>query len=208
VLTEAARMPMTSAADILRFWFGDKVADAANDPACAARWWSKQDAVDREIAERFGDVAALAADGSLEGWGATAEGRLALIVLTDQFPRNMHRGTPAAFAQDHLARRWSLEGIALGQFATLWPIQRVFAYLPLEHAEDLALQDRSVALFEALVVGSCPVERKPFEGFADYARRHRDVIQRFGRFPHRNAILGRDSRAEEVAFLRTPGSSF
>ena len=136
-------------------------------------------------------------------------GRLALILLLDQLPRNIHRASPAAFAQDAKARDLCLRGLSLGADKALSPLARVFFYLPLEHAESREQQARSVALFEALAAEQADgPARETFEGFADFARRHQVIIQRFGRFPHRNAILGRTSTPEEAEFLQQPGSGF
>jgi uncharacterized protein (DUF924 family) len=149
-----------------------------------------------------------AAAGKLDDWAQHARGRLALILLFDQFPRNMYRDTPRAFACDPLARRLALDGIAAGADRSLRAIERVFFYLPLEHSESVELQERSVTLFTALAAGVPGADRKTFAGYLDFAVRHRDVIHRFGRFPHRNHILDRDSTPEETAFLKQPGSSF
>lgn len=195
-------------ASILHFWFGDEPRRAATNPECARLWWSKQPAVDAAMRDRFGPWVERAGAGALDDWAATPEGRLALILLTDQFPRNIHRGTPASFALDPRARAWCQEGLATGAFDTLVPIQRLFAYLPLEHSESLYDQDRCVALMQGLRAEARASERAAYDGFVDYAERHREVIRRFGRFPHRNAVLGRESTAEEQAFLQTPGSSF
>ena len=136
-------------------------------------------------------------------------GRLALILLLDQLPRNIHRASPAAFAQDAKARDLCLRGLSLGADKALSPLARVFFYLPLEHAESREQQARSVALFEALAAEQAGgPARETFEGFADFARRHQVIVQRFGRFPHRNAILGRTSTPEEAEFLQQPGSGF
>lgn len=194
--------------EILRFWFGDDPARALDDPALQRLWWAKQPAVDAAMRERFGAQVQAAGEGALDGWAATAEGRLALILLTDQFPRNIFRGTPAAFALDPLARRWALQGIEQGVFDGLPPVQQVFAWLPLEHAEDAALQARCVQGMRTLRERAPAAQRAAFDSFVDFAERHEAVIRRFGRFPHRNAVLGRDSTDEERAFLATPGSSF
>jgi uncharacterized protein (DUF924 family) len=201
-------MQAETPASILAFWFGDEPARAATNPDCARLWWSRQPAVDEAMRLRFGGLVQQAGSGALNAWAATPEGRLALILLADQFTRNIHRGTPAAFALDPLARGWALEGIDNGAFAALLPIQRLFTLMPLEHAESLPLQDRCVGLMTALRDSVGEAERQSFDGFVDYAERHREVIRRFGRFPHRNAILGRASTPEETAFLQTPGSSF
>ena len=121
---------------------------------------------------------------------------------------HVHRGTPGAFARDPAAQRLALDGIDAGVDRALIPAQRCFFYLPLEHAEDAKLQALSVQCFEALARDVAPAHRGEYDGFADYARRHRDVIARFGRFPHRNKILGRESTAEETEFLKQPGSAF
>lgn len=193
---------------MLGFWFGDRTDDAETAKAQARLWWSKDPAVDAEIRARFAALVQAAAFGRHDDWTATPQGRLALIVLLDQFPRNMHRGSARAFAYDGLARRLALEGIAAGADQQLRPIERVFCYLPLEHSEDLAHQDRCVALYQALAAGVAPELRGTFTGYVDFAERHRAIIRRFGRFPHRNAALGRVSAAEEVEFLKQPGSSF
>jgi uncharacterized protein (DUF924 family) len=138
----------------------------------------------------------------------TSRGRLALILLLDQLPRSIHRGTPEAFAQDAAARQVADSGLAAGADRLLRPIERLFFYLPFEHSEDLADQHRSVRLFRELGESVLESQRDVFSGFLDYAVRHREVIERFGRFPHRNRILGRESTPEELAFLEEPGSSF
>lgn len=188
------------------FWFGTQADDAQVARERSSLWWAKNSAADDEIRQRFAASTEMAARGELDGWAASPRGRLALILLTDQFPRNVYRGTPQSFAYDHFALAWSKRGIALGADAALRPIERVFFYLPLEHSESPADQEQAVALFEQLAAGAA--DRATFDGFLDFARRHRDVIARFGRFPHRNAILGRTSSAEELAFLQQKGSSF
>jgi uncharacterized protein (DUF924 family) len=195
-------------ASILRFWFGDDPGRSASDPAGARLWWSKQPEVDAAMRERFGPWVEKAGAGALDAWAAQPEGRLALILLADQFTRNIHRGTPAAFSLDPQAQAWCEQGWAEHAFDTLAPAQRLFACMPLEHAESLPHQDRAVALIRALRDSLPPAEQPGFDGFVDFAERHREVIRRFGRFPHRNAVLGRPSTPDELAFLRTPGSAF
>jgi uncharacterized protein (DUF924 family) len=182
--------------EVLEFWFGSAPLQARPE------WFRKDAAFDETIRQRFGALVDRALAGPL-GWSATPEDRLAEIVVLDQFPRNLFRGEARAFAGDARALRLALDLIDSGDHLQLAPLQRWFAYLPLEHAEDLALQDRCVALFEALAR-----DATGFDSALDYARRHRDVIARFGRFPHRNAALGRVSTAEEVAYLGQPGSGF
>lgn len=202
-------MTIESPASIHAFWFGE---DSDDDALIAKRqhalWWSKNAAVDDSMRDRFAASVDLAAGGSLESWAETPRGRLALILLTDQFPRNIFRGTPRAFAHDHLARRWCVEGLHGDALPRLRPIERVFFLLPLEHSENLADQDECVRQFTVLTANVPQAHQNVFSGFLDFAKRHRDIIARFGRFPHRNAILGRESSDEEHAFLAEPGSSF
>lgn len=195
-------------ATVLEFWFGNAGDDTATAQAQQKLWWSKNAEVDADIRNRFAALVETAASGKLDDWAQDARSRLALILLFDQFPRNMYRDTPRAFSYDPLARELALAGIAGGADRKLRAIERVFFYLPLEHAESPELQERCVALFTALAAGVPEADRKTFKGYADYAVRHRDVIHRFGRFPHRNHILGRASTPEEIAFLKQPGSSF
>lgn len=198
----------TTPAAVLEFWFGNTSDDTATAETQKKLWWSKNATVDADIRNRFGKLVESAATGALDHWARDAHGRLALILLFDQFPRNMYRDTPRAFAYDPLACKLALAGIANGSDRALRAIERVFFYLPLEHSESAELQERSVALFTALAAGVPEADRKTFAGYVDYAVRHRDVIHRFGRFPHRNHILGRVSTPEETEFLKQPGSSF
>lgn len=185
---------------VLDFWFG---SDDAVDP----RWFKGGEAFDREIDRRFGATIDAALAGELDDWAASADGALALVLVLDQFTRNVYRGTPRAFAGDARALALARRLVDSGEHRRLPPLQRWFAYMPLEHAEDLTLQQQCVGLFEALAAEPGP-QREALAGALDYARRHHDVIARFGRFPHRNAILGRASTDEEAAFLLQPGSSF
>jgi uncharacterized protein (DUF924 family) len=172
-------------------------------------WWGKSDATDALIRDRFGPLLAAADAGSLDNWTESADGRLALILVTDQFTRTIGRGTPAAFALDAQARTLCRAGIEQGHDQALLPIQRVFFYLPLEHSEHLDHQRWCVDLMKALVrEAEEPADRTTFEGYVDFAEAHLRIIERFARFPHRNAILGRDSTREEIEFLQQPGSSF
>ncbi len=205
---DAGRRSPITAAQVLDFWFGTKEDDAEIANAQASLWWSKNPKVDAEVRARFETAVAAAASERLVGWDQAPPGELARIILLDQFPRNIYRDTPQAFAYDSLALARAQEGLARGSDRHLRPVQRVFFYLPLEHAEDLAHQERSVALFERLIKTVRKDQRETFAGFLDYAVRHREIIERFGRFPHRNAVLGRESTPEEQAFLAQPGSSF
>lgn len=197
--------------EVLSFWFdGADAADAS--PATLARavqrWFQPDPAFDAAIAQRFGPVVEAALAGALDGWRQQPASWLALLIVLDQFPRNIRRGSADAFAGDARAQRIALAGLDAGFDRALAPLQRVFAYLPLEHAEDAALQARSVALFDALRGEVDAALRPTFDVFHDYAEQHREVIDRFGRFPHRNAALGRVSTPDERAYLATPGAGF
>ncbi len=196
---------------VLTFWFGLGDREAEADTIAHRQsplWWQKNAETDAVIRQRFERWTEAAANGELAGWESTPHGELALVILTDQFPRNMFRGTPQAFAFDGHARRWCRQALARGADQSLAPLERVFLYLPLEHSEDLDDQRYAVRLFAALTQQVPPQQRSAFAGFEDFARQHHDVIARFGRYPHRNATLGRASTPEETAFLAQPGSSF
>jgi uncharacterized protein (DUF924 family) len=194
--------------ELLQFWFGVDPNDAAVAAVKAELWWGHGQETDELLQARFGAAASAAAADVLDHWTGSPRGRLALILLLDQLPRAIHRATPEAFAQDSKAIKVAEQGLESGADRLLRPIERLFFYLPFEHSEDLADQDRSVELFRDLAASVPENHRQTFAGFVDYAVKHREVITRFGRFPHRNLILGRESTAEEKAFLEQPGSSF
>jgi uncharacterized protein (DUF924 family) len=196
---------MANAEDVLGFWFGEP-PDPHRNPASARyrqAWFDKDDAFDTQIRERFLALHEEAAAGHLRAWADESRSAVALLLLLDQFPRNLFRGTPRAFATDELARATARHALARGLDVTLPLVWRWFIYLPFEHSESLADQRLSVSLFEGLVAHD-PSQK---EGLL-YARKHLEVIERFGRFPHRNALLGRESTPEEAEFLKQPGSSF
>ena len=193
---------------VLEYWFGP--AGSAVEVAGRQRklWFGKSPANDEALKQQFTATLAAAAAGQLDHWAHTPRGRLALVIVLDQFPHHVHRDQPQAFATDPQALALSLSALEAGEDRQLTPIERVFLYLPLEHAESDALQDQSVARYETLAHAASTEERALFDNFLDYARQHRDVVARFGRFPHRNAILGRPSTADETEFLKQPGSRF
>ena len=189
--------PLSPAARaILDYWFG--APDAPDYGQFRAFWFEKSPEVDAEMAARFAEASAEAAAGGLDGWAATPRGALALVVLLDQVPRNIFRDTPAAFATDARALDVAKTAIRDGLDTALNPVERLFLYMPFQHAEDLVEQERSLALYDRLGLDSA----------TEYAARHHEIIARFGRFPHRNAILGRDTTPEEAEFLTEPNSSF
>jgi len=193
---------------VLDFWFGD-LAEPAAVSAAWNRWFRGGAAADRDIGERFAGLTEAARRGELAAWAATARGRLALVIVLDQFGRNLHRGTAAAFAADADALALTLEGIETGLDRALAPLERVFLYMPLQHAESRTVQARSVATFAALAESDAPAHVcELLRSSADYARQHRDIIERFGRFPHRNTVLGRPSTAAELEYLDAGAPTF
>jgi uncharacterized protein (DUF924 family) len=199
---------LTTSETVLDFWFGSTPDDAVVAKERADLWWSKHKATDDEIRRRYEIYLILAVSERLNDWLSTPSGRLALIILTDQFPRNIYRDTAEAFAYDQKALTWCIDGLEQKIDRELRPIERVFFYLPLEHAEYIEHQDLSVKCFSELVSSAPADQRGIFEEYLSYAIRHREIIERFGRFPHRNKVLGRESTPEELAFLSEPGSSF
>jgi uncharacterized protein (DUF924 family) len=188
---------VTTPLDVLTFWFSE------GPDAFREAWFKRSDAFDTEIRDRFGVLAAAARTDALASWRESAAGVLALAILLDQFPRNIHRGSAEAFAGDAMMRGIAREAVlGRGIDTGLTPTQRIFLYLPFEHSEVMADQDLSVALFEGL---RDDARMGAPGGTIDYAWRHRAVIQRFGRFPHRNAALGRESTAEERVWLEAGG---
>ncbi|ABP78031.1 conserved hypothetical protein [Stutzerimonas stutzeri A1501] len=194
--------------DLLHWWFGQGTSATEIAAEKQRLWFGYRPQQDAEARERFGTLVEQALNGDLQDWAELPEGWLALVLLLDQLPRMIHRDTPRAFAGDERAQQLVRDGLAHGGDMLLSPIQRVFIYLVLEHAENLAVQDLAVAHFTALRDIAAEHEQALFRDFLDYAERHREVISRFGRFPHRNAILGRDSSDAEQSFLQQPGSSF
>ena len=192
--------PLTRA--VLDFWF--LPPDHLGHGAYRAEWFRKDEAFDATIRERFGAAIEAALYGRAPVEKPDAD-LLATILLLDQFTRNIFRGTPRAFAGDAQALQIAESLVATGRDKNLTPFQRWFAYLSFEHGESMLDQERSVALFSAL---AREMKHETFDNACNYALRHRQVIERFGRFPHRNAILGRESTAAEIEFLKQPGSSF
>ncbi len=195
-------------AAVLVTWFGAHPLDAAAMQRVQAQWFQKDEAFDAMLRQRFGATVEAARTGRLDAWAENAEGRLALLIVLDQFSRNVFRGRPESFAADAQALALALEGIERGHDQAVPPMARIVCYLPLEHAEDAAMQARSVALFAALRDAADAQPKAFFDGTLEYARKHQDVIARFGRFAHRNAVLGRASTPEELAYLAQPGAGF
>jgi uncharacterized protein (DUF924 family) len=193
---------------LLDWWFGS--TDAPNEVTAekGRLWFGKRDSQDLEARERFGDQVEQALAGGLTEWAQRPEGWLALVLLLDQLPRMIFRETAKAFSGDLRAQALVEQGIAVDFDLQLRPIQRVFIYLVFEHCENLAVQNEAVSRFLELVEQQPEADRAVFADNLDYAERHQKIIARFGRFPHRNAVLGRESTAEELEFLKGPGSRF
>ncbi len=196
------------ALEVLSFWFGmvDELGQSPDDRA--ARWWKKDPEFDAALRDRFGELHESITEGELEGWLDSARERLAYIIVLDQFSRNMFRDTGDMFAQDHQAVAAALGGIKRGMDRALPTDLRAFYYLPLMHSEELEHQDLCVELFAALARELPEEGRARITSNLKFARMHRDIVARFGRFPHRNELLGRDTTEEEAEFLKGPGSSF
>ncbi|HEY9736541.1 MAG TPA: DUF924 family protein [Trichocoleus sp.] len=188
---------------VLNFWFGDPAEPGSEYGQQRQVWFKKDPAFDETIRRHFLDDYEQAAADQLTHWQEQPRSCLALIVLLDQVPRNLFRGNPRSFATDAQALAAARHALAQGFDQALAPVERIFIYLPFEHSENLADQQESVRRVQALVA-----QHPELENILDYAIRHREVIEQFGRFPHRNEILGRETTAEEAEFLKQPGSRF
>ena len=196
---------MSDAGSVLKFWFGEAV-DGLADDVHRRRWFVSDPDVDEELRERFGPLLSAAAAGDLDDWTASPEGALALVIVCDQCSRQIHRGTREAYATDPLALGTARAAVERGDDLALGIDQRSFLYMPFQHAESRLDQHTSVGLFTALCDAAPDAARRHVEGFLHYAVDHRDIVLRFGRFPHRNRVLGRPSTAEELVFLETASS--
>ncbi len=194
--------------DILDFWFGQLDCDGLPDQSHRKRWFSGGKPFDREIRRRFLSLLVLISEGGLDHWLDHSEGYLAQILVLDQFSRNIFRGTAMAFESDRLALGLCLRGLERGRDVPLPPVYRAFFYMPLQHSEKLADQHEGVALYQQLLAQVSGREKAVIEGFLDSARAHADIIARFGRFPHRNRVLGRPSTSAEQDYLAGDGKRF
>jgi len=206
--------PPPSAHDILFFWFGPRPYSAARVLQHARLWFGEPDSpeltpqTDELIRDRYSELTAAAERGELSAWESSPRRRLALILLLDQFSRNIYRGTELAYAQDLRALSLSVSGMQFGADATLDPVERLFFYMPLMHAESLDVQEESLAAFRRLLEEAPAPVHEIFDDSLKAAVKRRDLIARFGRFPHRNRALGRDSTPEELEWLATEGNAF
>ncbi len=193
---------------VLSLWFPEREYGAPQIDARMEMWFGNDDALDARLRYEFKDDIAAASDDRLTHWAADPRGRLALIILIDQFRRNVYRGTARAFSHDKLALRLSVEGIVQKLDKALTPIERVFFYMPLQHAESLRIQEKSVQVFRQLAASVSPTLQQTFETFAQFAELHRDIISQFRRFPHRNKVLNRTNTPAEEEYLNDDGPSF
>ena len=187
--------------EVLRFWFGEPGGEPPSE-----MWFTRSEETDREIRERFGELLERARRGELDDWAETPRGALALVILLDQMSRNVHRDSPEAFAADDRAQRVTLEAVSRGFDRELGIQERAFLYMPMMHSEDPAHHERSIDLFTQLVEDAPDDMKERCRTFLKYAHAHKDVVDRFGRYPHRNRVLGRESTPEEIEHLRdNPG---
>ena len=193
---------------ILSFWFKEQALSAPQIDRRMDIWFGENPNFDDEIEAEFSDDIASASKGKLDHWADDRHGRLALIILIDQFRRNIYRNTEKAFSKDKLALKLCVEGAMAKKDKGLTPIQKVFFYMPLQHAESRKVQAKSVALFNRLAESVSPTYRETFLTVAQFAELHKDIIDQFGRFPHRNALLGRKNTPEEDEYLAGDSPDF
>ena len=193
---------------ILSFWFKEQELSAPQIDRRMDIWFGEDPVFDHDIEKEFADDIEKASEGKLNHWADEPHGRLALIILIDQFRRNIYRGTLKAFSHDKVALKLCVEGAMEKKDKGLTPIQRVFFYMPLQHAESAKVQAKSVELYERLAESVSPTLQETFLTVAQFAELHKDIIDKFGRFPHRNALLGRTSTEHEQAYLNEGGARF
>ena len=186
---------------VLAFWFQDKALSAPQIDGRMDVWFGEDPLFDEEVAREFADDVAKASEGQLDHWGNTPHGRLALIILLDQFRRNIYRNSPEAFEKDNAALKLCVEGAMEKKDKGLSPIERVFFYMPLQHAESRKVQKKSVEIYNKLAEAVSATYKETFETCAQFAELHADIVEQFGRFPHRNKILGRENTPEEAEYL-------
>lgn len=201
-------MPSNDFEPVLDFWFGPLSESGTADAVHTKRWFTKDPAFDAEIVDRFGKLHEEVANRRRDDWLESRRGRLAFVIVLDQFSRNMYRGDARSFATDHRALEVALRAIDLGDDKKLARDERTFLYMPLMHCEDRATQNRCIELFASFRDEVPPEQQGPLSNNLRYAEMHRNIVERFGRFPHRNVILGRTSTPEEVEFLKGENSSF
>ena len=193
---------------ILSFWFKEQELTAPQIDRRMDVWFSDDEVFDLEIRKDFANDVEMASEGQLDHWAHQPRGRLALILLLDQFRRNIYRNSADAFARDKMALKLCVEGARDKKDRELTAIQKAFFYMPLQHAESRKVQEKSVQIFRRLAAAVSPTYRETFETMATFAELHRDIVEQFGRFPHRNSLLGRDNTPEEAAYLAGDSPDF
>ena len=194
--------------EILTFWFEEKELSAPQIDGRMDVWFGEDPLFDQQVAHEFADDVDRASEGDLDHWAHEPRGRLALILLLDQFRRNIHRNTPEAFAKDNVALKLCIEGATGKMDKDLPPIQRVFFYMPLQHAESRKVQKKSCEIFRRLCNSVSPTYKETFETIAQFAELHADIVERYGRFPHRNKLLKRANTPEEDEYLSGDAPTF
>ena len=193
---------------ILSFWFKEQELTAPQIDHRMDMWFSEDPVFDHEIEKEFADDVSAACEGNLDHWAAESRGRMALIILIDQFRRNIYRNSAKAFSKDKLALKLCVEGAMAKIDRGLTPIQRVFFYMPLQHAESRKVQAKSVELYNRLAELVSPTYRETFLTVVQFAELHKDIVDQFGRFPHRNELIGRENTAEEAEYLSGDSPDF
>lgn len=193
---------------VLGFWFKEMQLSAPQIDGRMDIWFGEDKVFDEEVAREFADDVDLASAGQLDHWAHQPQGRLALIILLDQFRRNIYRSTPEAYAKDKAALKLCVEGAMEKKDKGLTPIQRVFFYMPLQHAESRKVQKKSRSIYNKLAEAVSPTYKETFETIAQFAELHADIVEKFGRFPHRNALLNRENTAEEDEYLAGGAPTF
>jgi uncharacterized protein (DUF924 family) len=194
--------------NIMDFWFGQACESPAATLERKPFWFGSDPVLDQQIWELYADTVTDAGAGHYADWAESAHGRLALILLLDQFPRNIFRGTAEVFRYDAMALELAGQGITLGQFTGLTVPEQAFFLMPYQHSEDVAVQNAGVALYSAMVDDAADEWRDVAAGYRDFAAQHRDIIAEYGRFPHRNSVLGRSSTPDEDGYLAGGGATF
>jgi len=193
---------------ILDFWFSDSELDSPQLDSRMERWFGASDELDEQIRQNFSELIELATTDQLDDWAETPQGRLALIILLDQFRRNIYRGSAEAFALDKKALKIAIEGTMAGDHKQLDSVERMFFFMPLQHSESLKIQEKSVSIFNALAESVSGTLHETFLASAQFAELHRDIVAEFGRFPHRNEVLGRANTSAEATYLSGDSPSF
>lgn len=193
---------------VLNFWFSDIELDSPRVDSRMDRWFTSDPELDEQIRRDFLPLIEQASRGELMEWTDTPKGRLALIILIDQFRRNVYRGTAEAYSRDSLALKICIEGTINNDYKTLSHFQRLFFFMPLQHSESLKVQEKSVGIYQALADSVSETMQETFQTTAQFAELHRDIVAEFGRFPHRNQVLGRANTADEESFLGNDSPNF